>query len=306
MIKRTLRNIIVFLLLLVTGACTTVAYHRGNDLRIDASLEHGSGSATQALLDDGTFRVMTLNLAHGRGHGFHQLFSASDSIRHNLDRVADVIRRERVDVVALQEADAASAWSGGFNQVEYLLRASGLAASYQGLHVKMLGLQYGTALLSAAPLQETRSRAFREASLVPPRGYILATVAWPGRPGRTIDLVSAHLNFLSRHARMKEARELVADLADRDHPVILMGDFNTDWHSRDGVLAYLTRELDLSAYRPDDRKAATYPRVEKRYDWILVSSELQFVRQKILEDRLSDHRAVVAVIEWADGRDIQE
>ena len=67
---------------------------------------------------DFTLRVMTLNLAHGRGEAFHQLFQKSTTIIQNLDEISAMLKREQADVVALQEADAPSFWSGNFHHVD--------------------------------------------------------------------------------------------------------------------------------------------------------------------------------------------
>jgi endonuclease/exonuclease/phosphatase family metal-dependent hydrolase len=43
---------------------------------------------------------------------------------------------------------------------------------------------------------------------------------------------------------------------------------------------------------------ATYN--SKRLDWILVSSDLEFVDYHVVNDELSDHRLVVTTLRWKD------
>src|SRR5258708_3463709 len=50
-----------------------------------------------------SLRVFSLNLAHGRRDGEHQVLQSRVAIRSHLDRVAAVLRREAPDLVALQE-----------------------------------------------------------------------------------------------------------------------------------------------------------------------------------------------------------
>ena len=69
------------------------------------------------------FRVMSLNLGHGRGEGVHQLLTSDVGIHDNLERVAGLLKREAPHVVALQEADGPSIWSGGFDHVATLAEA---------------------------------------------------------------------------------------------------------------------------------------------------------------------------------------
>ena len=44
-------------------------------------------------------RFMTLNVAHGRSDGFHQLFQPDGRLIDNLDAIAELMRSERIDVV---------------------------------------------------------------------------------------------------------------------------------------------------------------------------------------------------------------
>lgn len=67
-----------------------------------------------------SLRIMTLNLAHGRGTAGHQATLSREQIAANLQKVADLIRRHRPDVLALQEADDPSVWSGWFDHVQWL------------------------------------------------------------------------------------------------------------------------------------------------------------------------------------------
>jgi endonuclease/exonuclease/phosphatase family metal-dependent hydrolase len=64
--------------------------------------------------------VATLNLAHGRKDSLNQLLLWTSTIKENLNDIADVLGQHKPHVVALQEADAASFWSGSFDHVEYL------------------------------------------------------------------------------------------------------------------------------------------------------------------------------------------
>ena len=69
---------------------------------------------------DGKLRIMTLNIAHGRGDSFHQLLQRSATTVANLDVIASLLKDSGADVVALQEADGPSFWSGNFSHIDYL------------------------------------------------------------------------------------------------------------------------------------------------------------------------------------------
>src|SRR3954463_16388019 len=100
--------------------------------------------------------VLSLNVAHGRGMGWHQALLKRKTIQANLDAVAGMLLREAPAVVALQEADGQSIWSGRFNHVSYLSEVSKLPHSVRGEHVRHPELSYGTALLSNVPLHNAR------------------------------------------------------------------------------------------------------------------------------------------------------
>ena len=59
-----------------------------------------------------SLRVMTLNLAHGRGQGLHQALQNAGVRNSNLEKVRALLAGEAPDLVALQEVDAPSFWSG--------------------------------------------------------------------------------------------------------------------------------------------------------------------------------------------------
>jgi endonuclease/exonuclease/phosphatase family metal-dependent hydrolase len=238
-------------------------------------------------------RLLTVNLAHGRGTGFHQVFQDADDARRNLDEIEALIRREEPDLVALQEADAPSAWSGRFNHVEYLARSADYEWGVHTTHARGSGLAYGTAVLSRLPVEDHAALTFLPARAALPKGFSLATVYWP-ETGLELDVVSVHMEPLRKAVRQKQAAQIVAALADRPRPLVIMGDFNTEWDHDDGVLLQLARELDLVAHSPDAHNIVTYPRLDRRLDWILISEPLRFEGFRVLRDAVSDHLVVVA------------
>lgn len=109
---------------------------------------------------DDTLTVMTLNLAHGRSTGFHQILTSKKKLRSNLEAVAEVMNREGPDVIAVQEADGPSLWSGRFDHVEYIADTAGYPVHMRGEHVLGARLRYGTALISRFALHDPLSVTF--------------------------------------------------------------------------------------------------------------------------------------------------
>ena len=244
---------------------------------------------------DPALRVMTLNLAHGRGESFHQLLQRSDTTLANLGAIATLFKATDADVVALQEADGPSFWSGNFDHVEYLANQASFGRSVRGAHVDGIGLSYGTALLANLELQDAQAITFEPTLSPVPKGFVVSTIRWPGTPCVDIDVVSIHLDFASESIRRKQAGELIETLRARNRPVIVMGDMNSEWQlHEDSTVQYLIQELTLSAYSPERTDLDTFPAFGERLDWILVSPELKFRSYRVLPDAVSDHRGVVA------------
>jgi endonuclease/exonuclease/phosphatase family metal-dependent hydrolase len=239
-------------------------------------------------------KVMTLNLAHGRGQKWHQWLLDREAIEANLTSIAAVLCRESPDVVALQEADGPSFWSGGFDHIAHLAEAAGYPHLVRGEHVQRRRLVYGTSLLSRIPIHEALSVTFPRSLPTTTKGFVVGRVVMPDRSGMKIDVASVHLDFLRPAIRRRQIAQIVASLRHRHTPQIILGDFNCSWRSRDRCLHRLADELDLTTYDPSSRHLWTFSRLHRRLDWIFVSSEIRFLSYRVLPDRLSDHRAVVA------------
>jgi len=241
-------------------------------------------------------KIMTLNAAHGRKEGSHKLLSNRGSARTNLDDVAAVLRRENPDIVALQEVDGPSVWSGMFDHLQYLSRYGGFPYSVMGEHVKGKLNAYGTGLVSWFPLEDTLSIRFSPAPPTFAKGAVVSTVRLPGTSDKTIDVVSLHLDFARRSVRRRQAIELVEKIKNRKRPLIVMGDFNCEWTTGEQTLPFLAHSLGLRAFRPEAKAMTTHPASGRRLDWILLSRGLEFRGYKTLDDPLSDHLAVVAEV----------
>jgi endonuclease/exonuclease/phosphatase family metal-dependent hydrolase len=246
-----------------------------------------------------TLRLMSLNIAHARRKAQHQSLLKDSTIRRNLELIAGVLEREKPHVVALQEADGPSFWSGGFDHVEALAGLAGFPHAFRGEHnrevLSRLDLSYGTALLSHLPLAATRSHAFLQ-NWRDTKGFVAATVAPEALDGEPVDVVSIHLDFLADRVRRRQVEQLIERFREHDGHLVVMGDFNCAWSERRRSLDLLLHELKLRPCR--ESGAATYPawRPLVQLDWILVSEGLEFATYDTLDDRVSDHLGVVAEV----------
>jgi endonuclease/exonuclease/phosphatase family metal-dependent hydrolase len=242
--------------------------------------------------DQNALSVMTLNIAHGRGDSFHQLFQSTEAARTNLVSIAALLQREAPDVVSLQEADSQSIWNGNFDHVAFIAEKGAFTRSVRGTHVKAAGLAYGTALVTNRELGNPQAITFKPGLLPIPKGFVVSTVTWPGNECVEVDIASVHLDFISESSRRKQAAELIAVLRDRNRPVIVMGDLNSEWQQPDSAVRLIADELGLHTYQPDNTALATFPSFGARLDWILVSPEISFRSYRIIGDVISDHLGV--------------
>ena len=252
--------------------------------------------------DSASMKVVTLNLAHGRKTAWHQALLRRATIQANLDEVVRILRREQPDVVALQEADGPSLWSGRFHHVAYLSEKTGIPYFVLGTHVRRMKLAYGTALVSRQRLQDAASHRFSPSPPTGLKGMVVGTIHWPGKQHFLLDVVSVHLDFSRKSIRQRQAREIIDRLAGRRRPLVLMGDFNCGFSTKDPTLSVLARELKLQTHEPGATEMASFPQRNKRFDWIMISAELDFLEYRTRPDVLSDHRAVVATLELARRR----
>ena len=247
-------------------------------------------SSPEAL--DGNLKLMTLNIAHGRGVSFHQLFMRQRSLKKNLDKINDVLLQEKPDIVALQESDARTFYSNNLHQSQYLCDKSKMAQSIQGRHVKGMNFIYGTALLSKSNISNPQSVVFPFKAPNPTKGLVIGTVKVKDLD---VDVISVHLDFMHKKLRKRQVNIIAEHVESRNRPTLIMGDFNCQWSDK-SALKSLCDRLNLKAWNPNEN-TSTFPKTKKRLDWILIPNNFEFKSYRVLEQRVSDHLGVVAEVQ---------
>jgi endonuclease/exonuclease/phosphatase family metal-dependent hydrolase len=243
-------------------------------------------------------RLLTLNASHGRKTAWNQTLVSKIQTYRNLDLIASLLQETNADIVALQEADAPSRWSGRFDHVDYLRDETEYRCSLIGRHADNWFFTYGTALLSRAQMSNSESITFPPTPPTTSKGFVKTTIAWDVQGKRVpVTIVSVHLDFSRKSVRDEQIGILVEVLKDIESPLIVMGDFNSHWDQKRSHVQQLAEALELAAYEPKNDHLGTYKSTDgKRLDWILASSDLGFARYEVLPDIVSDHFAVYAEI----------
>ena len=249
--------------------------------------------------------VLTLNLAHGRKDSLNQMLQRTSTTRRNLEQVANFLSNSNADLVALQEADHASRWSGQFNHVEYVSSKTPYPCKIHASHAQKYMYNFGTALLSRVPFNNSILHTFEPSPPTTNKGFVMGEVLWnpDGRLPEAIpvSVISVHLDFSRKKVRKAQTEEMRTILKDIARPVIILGDFNTDWSKDESSLRSIAESGQLKVYQAESRELGTYKNGKHRLDWILISNELEFVSYEALEVVLSDHQPVFATLKLLEN-----
>jgi endonuclease/exonuclease/phosphatase family metal-dependent hydrolase len=228
-------------------------------------------------------RILAYNLHHGEG---------VDG-KLDLERIAQVIRDSRADLVALQEVDVLAQRTGKIDQAAEYRRLTGLQGEF-GKAIDFQGGAYGQVLLSRWPLSDFQVELLPNPRNREQRIAVSANVHPPGWP--VLRFIGVHLDATrTDEDRWLQAGQLLTAF-NGDHPAILAGDFNDQPESR--VMRRLLESWeDTAAAHPLPTIPAENPR--NRIDFILVRprGNWRVLRSEVLPEAVaSDHRPLLTEI----------
>jgi endonuclease/exonuclease/phosphatase family metal-dependent hydrolase len=231
-----------------------------------------------------TLRVLSYNIHHGEG----------TDAKLDLPRLARVIRAADPDVVALQEVDDKTKRTKGVDQTAELARLTGLYGAF-GKAIDFEGGGYGQAVLSRVPLGKGVVHTLPGE---PDREQRIAFAVPLTLDGREFTFATTHLHHQSDDFRQKQAAKLTEVFADIKTPVIVAGDLNANPDSK--PLALLTPKWTITTGKDLFTFPATKP--TKQIDYVLFRPQeaLKVVAVTVIDEAVaSDHRPLLAVLEWA-------
>ncbi len=266
-------------------AVITALFLLGHLAFLDDSIVAGAAEPSR-------LRVLCYNIHYGQG---------TDG-KYDLQRLADVIKGAKPDLVALQEVDVGVKRSGRVHQARRLAELTGMAVRY-GPTQHFQGGLYGNAVLTRLPILDVVIQPLPYTESTPervtyPRGAIAVTVRGPD--GKPLRFVSTHFQHNVAEDRLAEAKA-VNKLFGRDDkmPTILAGDMNAvpDAEPIRELLKHWSNATDKPA-----SPTAPSGKPTSRIDYIFYrpASMFRVSHAEVIEESMaSDHRPVLAVFEMS-------
>ena len=270
-------------------------------------------------VEKNSLRVACYNIAHGRGLAESNWDGGDAATRlSRLDEIAELLKKLDVDVIVLNEVDFDASWSNRINQAEYLADKAGypFRVEERNLDFRVLHRtwRFGNAILSRYPISNAKvidlpSYAAIETALAGKKRGVRCDVA-VGK--ESIRVFGLHLSHRSEDVREHSARDVVKLVNESQIPCIVMGDMNStppgfpgSSLASSGENAIQTFDRCEQLYRseppqPLNPSDFTYRSDQPKsiIDWIFVSKTLDFQSLVVEGSQLSDHRPVVAEINW--------
>ncbi|HEV8368314.1 MAG TPA: endonuclease/exonuclease/phosphatase family protein [Pyrinomonadaceae bacterium] len=232
-----------------------------------------------------TLRVMTYNIHVGVGM----------DKKLDLQRIADVINREKPDLVGLQEVDRGVKRTEGKDEIAEL--AAMTRMDYAFAHnLDYQGGQYGVAILSRFLLLNVDHRMFENRREAERRGMLRVEVEVEGK---RVNFVTTHLDYQYEDGRVFETEQMLKFLESVKGPLIVVADLN-DEPTGAAFKLMLTKFEDAWASSRAKGDGFSYPADKpiKRIDHILYrSGSLKATKARVIETLASDHLPVIAEVQ---------
>ncbi len=237
---------------------------------------------------DRPLTVMSFNIHHGVG---------TDNLL-NLQRVADVIKTEGIDVVGLQEVDRHWGDRSAFvDQAAWLADELDMHVVYGAnldedpLEPGQPRRQYGTAILSERPIREWDNTYLPKYEGHEQRGLLRARI---NVRGVWVTVYNTHLQHNDANERVEQAAAIDALIGEPDESVVLMGDLNARPDTPE--IQTLVDELVDSWEEAGVGDGYTYPVEDPnaRIDYVLTSGDVITRTAAVVFTDASDHLPVKA------------
>lgn len=229
-----------------------------------------------------TFRVMTYNIHHGLG---------TDG-KIDLERIAALIKTQKVDIVAVQEVDRGTLRTGRKDLPAELAKLTEMHVCFEK-NINHQGGEYGNAILSRFPILEKTNVHYQMLRPHEQRGLLQCVL---DVHGRKVLFMSTHLDYHNDDAeRALDVKTIKAAVdANTNTAVIVGGDFNEGPGSRtyNRLSEFLTDTWKAVGKGAGNTFSSSGPL--SRIDFIWHSKPLRPLNASVPKTNASDHLPVVA------------
>ena len=237
-----------------------------------------------------TIRVLCYNIHYGQGNDG----------KYDLQRLAEVIRAAKPDLVALQEVDVGVERSGRQHQLRILGELTGLAVRFGPTQHYQGGL-FGNAIMTSLPIKDVHIQPLPYTDSTPdrttyPRGAISVDVELSN--GQPLRFISTHFQHNVPDDRVAEAKAVNRFFGSSEVPTILAGDMNA---TPDAEPVRILENVWQNAIDRENSPTAPSSRPRARIDYIFYrGGEISPTDSRVVaEPMASDHCPVLAVFEIA-------
>lgn len=215
----------------------------------------------------------------------------------SLEQLADFIKKENPDIVALQEVDVntyrdRAKHQNGKNFISELAYRTGMLSLY-GKTIPYMGGYYGIGILSKYPYisSERVLLPFFPEKSKEQRAMLISEIELPD--GKSLNFVCTHLDYPSTEIRQKQVEFINRTLLKSDKPVIICGDFNAKPDSKEiaeGMQNWL--QVSTSDYTVPAKKA------KSKIDYIFCypTDNWEVVEASTPVIQLSDHLPITSTL----------
>ena len=212
----------------------------------------------------------------------------------DLQRIADVINKEKPDLVGLQEVDRGVKRTEGKDEIAELAAMTNMDFAFAP-NLDYQGGKYGVAILSRLPIRNTVHRMFENKREAERRGMLEIEIELDGK---TINFVTTHLDYQFEDGRLFETEQLLKFLEGTKGSLIVVADLND---TPDGNVHKLMRTIFGDAWIASKANGDgfSYPadKPVKRIDHIFFRDRVKAKKAWVVETLASDHVPVVAELE---------
>ncbi|MBL4883680.1 MAG: endonuclease/exonuclease/phosphatase family protein [Planctomycetaceae bacterium] len=258
---------------------------------LSASKLHAEDSSKVAKNSEQTLRVLCYNIHYGQGN---------DGV-YDVARLAEVIKRTKPDLVALQEIDVHVERSGREHQIQMLGKLTGLQARFGPTQHYEGGL-FGNGVLSRLPILDVLIQPLPYTESTPekttyPRAAIAVTVKLPD--GTPLRFISTHFQHNMPEDRIAEAKAINRHFANPNDltPTILAGDMNAKPEAE--PILELNKKW-INAINKEAAPTAPSGTPRNRIDYIFYRNapNLKLKQTEVIPEKMaSDHRPVFAIFD---------